>query len=148
MRTAHVSPASAAAALVISSALSGCYLASDGQARERKLTALQARQTELTTTLDSERERLTQLILRAEQEITRLQGVLTEAEAALRRNNADLAVRADQQDRDIAALRGQVEEARHQVETLRQELELVRQDLAAQIGALAAPAPASPAPRR
>ena len=63
--------------------------------------------------------------------------MLGEAEASLRRNNADLGVRMDATDKEGALLRGKVEETLHQIETLKQELQLTREDLAAQIAQLA-----------
>jgi chromosome segregation ATPase len=79
---------------------------------------------------------LAELIKEAESKVAAIQTMLGEAEASLRRNNADLGVRMDATDKESALLRGRVEETLHQIETLKQELQLTREDLAAQIAQL------------
>lgn len=126
-----------ASALLLIVAQTGCYLQRDGEALETRFTILEAKQADLSSTLETERNRLAVLIKEAESKVAAIQTMLSEAEASLRRNNADLGVRMDATDKDSALLRGKVEETIHQIETLKQELQLTREDLAAQIAQLA-----------
>lgn len=126
-----------ASALLLIVAQTGCYLQRDGEALETRFTILEAKQADLSSTLETERNRLAVLIKEAESKVAAIQTMLGEAEASLRRNNADLGVRMDATDKDSALLRGKVEETIHQIETLKQELQLTREDLAAQIAQLA-----------
>ena len=125
-----------AAALLLLLAHTGCYLQRDGEALETRFTILEAKQADLSNTLEAERTRLAELIKEAEAKVAAIQSMLNEAEASLRRNNADLGVRVDATDKETARLRGSVEETLHQIETLKQELALTREDLAAQIAQL------------
>lgn len=125
-----------ASALLLLFAQTGCYLQRDGEALETRFTILEAKQADLSNTLESERTRLADLIKEAEAKVAAIQTMLNEAEASLRRNNADLGVRMDATDKETARLRGSVEETLHQIETLKQELQLTREDLAAQIAQL------------
>lgn len=122
-----------ASALLLLAAQTGCYLQSEGAALETRFTILEAKQADLSNTLETERTRLADLIKEAETKVAAIQAMLNEAEASLRRNNADLGVRLDATDKASAQLRGKVEETLHQIETLKQELQLTREDLAAQI---------------
>jgi chromosome segregation ATPase len=126
-----------ASALLLIVAQTGCYLQRDGEALETRFTILEAKQADLSSTLETERNRLAVLIKEAESKVAAIQTMLGEAEASLRRNNADLGVRMDATDKESALLRGKVEETIHQIETLKQELQLTREDLAAQIAQLA-----------
>ena len=126
-----------ASALLLIVAQTGCYLQRDGEALETRFTILEAKQADLSSTLETERTRLAVLIKEAESKVAAIQTMLGEAEASLRRNNADLGVRMDATDKESALLRGKVEETIHQIETLKQELQLTREDLAAQIAQLA-----------
>lgn len=126
-----------ASALLLLVAQTGCYLQRDGEALETRFTILEAKQADLSSTLETERNRLAVLIKEAESKVAAIQTMLGEAEASLRRNNADLGVRMDATDKESALLRGKVEETIHQIETLKQELQLTREDLAAQIAQLA-----------
>ncbi len=125
-----------ASALLLLIAQTGCYLQRDGEALETRFTILEAKQTDLSNTLETERTRLAELIKEAESKVAAIQTMLSEAESSLRRNNADLGVRMDATDKETAQLRGKVEETIHQIETLKQELQLTREDLAAQIAQL------------
>lgn len=126
-----------ASALLLIVAQTGCYLQRDGEALETRFTILEAKQADLSSTLETERNRLAVLIKEAESKVAAIQTMLGEAEASLRRNNADLGVRMDATDKESALLRGKVEETINQIETLKQELQLTREDLAAQIAQLA-----------
>jgi chromosome segregation ATPase len=126
-----------ASALLLLVVQTGCYLQRDGEALETRFTILEAKQADLSSTLETERNRLAVLIKEAESKVAAIQTMLGEAEASLRRNNADLGVRMDATDKESALLRGKVEETIHQIETLKQELQLTREDLAAQIAQLA-----------
>jgi chromosome segregation ATPase len=125
-----------ASALLLLAVQTGCYLQRDGEALETRFTILEAKQADLSNTLETERTRLAELIKEAESKVAAIQTMLGEAEASLRRNNADLGVRMDATDKESALLRGKVEETIHQIETLKQELQLTREDLAAQIAQL------------
>jgi chromosome segregation ATPase len=125
-----------ASALLLLAVQTGCYLQRDGEALETRFTILEAKQADLSNTLETERTRLAELIKEAESKVAAIQTMLGEAEASLRRNNADLGVRMDATDKESALLRGRVEETLHQIETLKQELQLTREDLAAQIAQL------------
>jgi chromosome segregation ATPase len=125
-----------ASALLLLVVQTGCYLQRDGEALETRFTILEAKQADLSNTLETERTRLAELIKEAESKVAAIQTMLGEAEASLRRNNADLGVRMDATDKESALLRGRVEETLHQIETLKQELQLTREDLAAQIAQL------------
>jgi chromosome segregation ATPase len=125
-----------ASALLLLVVQTGCYLQRDGEALETRFTILEAKQADLSNTLETERTRLAELIKEAESKVAAIQTMLGEAEASLRRNNADLGVRMDATDKESALLRGKVEETIHQIETLKQELQLTREDLAAQIAQL------------
>ena len=125
-----------ASALLLLVVQTGCYLKRDGEALETRFTILEAKQADLSNTLETERTRLAELIKEAESKVAAIQTMLGEAEASLRRNNADLGVRMDATDKESALLRGRVEETLHQIETLKQELQLTREDLAAQIAQL------------
>jgi chromosome segregation ATPase len=125
-----------ASALLLLAVQTGCYLQRDGEALETRFTILEAKQADLSNTLETERTRLAELIKEAESKVAAIQTMLGEAEASLRRNNADLGVRMDATDKESALLRGRVEETLHQIETLKQELQLTREDLAAQIALL------------
>ena len=126
-----------ASALLLLVVQTGCYLQRDGEALETRFTILEAKQADLSSTLETERNRLAVLIKEAESKVAAIQTMLGEAEASLRRNNADLGVRMDATDKESALLRGQLEETLHQIENLKQELQLTREDLAAQIAQLA-----------
>lgn len=126
-----------ASALLLLVAQTGCYLQRDGEALETRFTILEAKQADLSSTLETERNRLAVLIKEAESKVAAIQTMLGEAEASLRRNNADLGVRMDATDKESALLRGRLEETLHQIENLKQELQLTREDLAAQIAQLA-----------
>lgn len=126
-----------ASALLLLVVQTGCYLQRDGEALETRFTILEAKQTDLSNMLETERTRLAELIKEAESKVAAIQTMLGEAEASLRRNNADLGVRMDATDKESALLRGRLEETLHQIETLKQELQLTREDLAAQIAQLA-----------
>ena len=97
---------------------------------------IEARQNEFTATFESDRERLTELVLRAETNIEELEGALVEAQAFLQRNNADLGARVDQQAADVSDIRGRIEESQHQLQLMREELELLREELDLRFGAL------------
>ena len=125
-----------ASALLLLVVQTGCYLQRDGEALETRFTILEAKQADLSNTLETERTRLAELIKEAESKVAAIQTMLGEAEASLRRNSADLGVRMDATDKESALLRGRVEETIHQIETLKQELQLTREDLAAQIAQL------------
>jgi chromosome segregation ATPase len=125
-----------ASALLLLVVQTGCYLQRDGDALETRFTILEAKQADLSNTLETERTRLAELIKEAESKVAAIQTMLGEAEASLRRNSADLGVRMDATDKESALLRGRVEETIHQIETLKQELQLTREDLAAQIAQL------------
>jgi chromosome segregation ATPase len=125
-----------ASALLLLAVQTGCYLQRDGEALETRFTILEAKQADLSNTLETERTRLAELIKEAESKVAAIQTMLGEAEASLRRNNADLGVRMDATDKESALLRGRVEETIHQIEALKQELQLTREDLAAQIAQL------------
>jgi chromosome segregation ATPase len=125
-----------ASALLLLVVQTGCYLQRDGEALETRFTILEAKQADLSNTLETERTRLAELIKEAESKVAAIQTMLGEAEASLRRNSADLGVRMDATDKESALLRGRVEETLHQIETLKQELQLTREDLAAQIAQL------------
>jgi chromosome segregation ATPase len=125
-----------ASALLLLVVQTGCYLQRDGEALETRFTILEAKQADLSNTLETERTRLAELIKEAESKVAAIQTMLGEAEASLRRNSADLGVRMDATDKESALLRGKVEETIHQIETLKQELQLTREDLAAQIAQL------------
>ena len=126
-----------ASALLLLVVQTGCYLQRDGEALETRFTILEAKQADLSSTLETERNRLAVLIKEAESKVAAIQTMLGEAEASLRRNNADLGVRMDATDKESALLRGRLEETLHQIENLKQELQLTREDLAAQIAQLA-----------
>lgn len=126
-----------ASALLLLFVQTGCYLQRDGEALETRFTILEAKQADLSSTLETERDRLAVLIKEAESKVAAIQAMLGEAEASLRRNNADLGVRMDATDKESALLRGRLEETLHQIENLKQELQLTREDLAAQIAQLA-----------
>jgi chromosome segregation ATPase len=126
-----------ASALLLLVVQTGCYLQRDGEALETRFTILEAKQADLSSTLETERDRLAVLIKEAESKVAAIQTMLGEAEASLRRNNADLGVRMDATDKESALLRGRLEETLHQIENLKQELQLTREDLAAQIAQLA-----------
>ena len=125
-----------ATALLLLVVQTGCYLQRDGEALETRFTIIEAKQTDLSNMLETERTRLAELIKEAESKVAAIQTMLGEAEASLRRNNADLGVRMDATDKESALLRGRLEETLHQIETLKQELQLTREDLAAQIAQL------------
>ncbi len=125
-----------ASALLLLVVQTGCYLQRDGEALETRFTIIEAKQTDLSNMLETERTRLAELIKEAESKVAAIQTMLGEAEASLRRNNADLGVRMDATDKESALLRGRLEETLHQIETLKQELQLTREDLAAQIAQL------------
>jgi chromosome segregation ATPase len=125
-----------ASALLLLVVQTGCYLQRDGEALETRFTIIEAKQADLSSTLETERNRLAVLIKEAESKVAAIQTMLGEAEASLRRNNADLGVRMDATDKESALLRGRLEETLHQIETLKQELQLTREDLAAQIAQL------------
>lgn len=135
MRIAHGGPL--LAALVFSGvALGGCYTKTAGNDLAVRVAAVESRQSQFTATFDDERQRLTELALRAEEQIDELEAALNQAQAFLQRTNADLGVRVDGQESDINSLRGSVEEAMFQNAQLRQELELLRQDIEIQLEAL------------
>jgi len=125
-----------ASALLLLVVQTGCYLQRDGEALETRFTILEAKQADLSSTLETERTRLAVLIKEAESKVAAIQTMLGDAEASLRRNNADLGVRMDATDKEGALLRGRLEETLHQIEALKQELQLTREDLAAQIAQL------------
>ena len=126
-----------ASAVLLLVVQTGCYLQRDGEALETRFTIIEAKQTDLSNMLETERTRLAELIKEAESKVAAIQTMLGEAEASLRRNNADLGVRMDATDKESALLRGRLEETLHQIENLKQELQLTREDLAAQIAQLA-----------
>jgi len=125
-----------ASALLLLVVQTGCYLQRDGEALETRFTIIEAKQADLSNMLETERTRLADLIKEAESKVAAIQTMLGEAEASLRRNNADLGVRMDATDKESALLRGRLEETLHQIENLKQELQLTREDLAAQIAQL------------
>jgi len=114
---------------VVALASTGCYLNSAGKELERQVAMIEARQNEFTATFESDRERLTELVLRAETNIEELEGALVEAQAFLQRNNADLGARVDQQAAEVGDIRGRIEESQHQLLLLREELDLLREEL-------------------
>lgn len=117
-------------------ALGGCFSKASGNDLGVRLAAVESRQSQFTATFDEERQRLTELALRAEEQISELEVALNQAQAFLQRTNADLGVRVDGLESDLSSLRGGVEEAMFQNAQLRQELELLRQDIEIQLEAL------------
>lgn len=107
---------------------SGCYLNSAGRDLERQVELVSARQDEFMATFDQERARLAELLARAEAQIRQLEAALTDAQAFLQRNNADLGERVDAQLAEINTLRGRVEEAAHQAQLIRDEIQLMREE--------------------
>lgn len=124
-------------AVLFISLLTGCYTNAAGEAVEVRVAALEARQSEFSSTFDEERERLNALALQAETQIEELEAALTDARAFLQRTNADLGVRVDGLESQLNELRGNLEESSFQNAQLRQELELLRQDIEIQLQALA-----------
>jgi len=107
----------------------GCYLAADGKDLEVQVTTIHARQEEFIAEFESERTRLTELALRAEENITRLQSALDEAQTFLQQNNANLGARVSELENQINTLRGRLEEAEHLRNQLNEEIVLLRSEL-------------------
>ena len=107
----------------------GCYLAADGNDLEVQVTTIHARQEEFIAEFDAERTRLTELALRAEENITRLQSALDEAQEFLQQNNANLGARVSELENQINTLRGRLEEAEHLRNQLNEENLLLRSEL-------------------
>lgn len=107
----------------------GCYLAADGKDLEVQVTTIHARQEEFIAEFDTECTRLTELALRAEENITRLQSALDEAQEFLQQNNANLGARVSELENQINTLRGRLEEAEHLRNQLNEEIVLLRSEL-------------------
>jgi chromosome segregation ATPase len=107
----------------------GCYLAADGKDLEVQVTTIHARQEEFIAEFEAERTRLTELALRAEENITRLQSALDEAQEFLQQNNANLGARVGELESQINTLRGRLEEAEHLRNQLSEEILLLRSEL-------------------
>ena len=107
----------------------GCYLAADGNDLEVQVPTIHARQEEFIAEFDAERTRLTELALRAEENITRLQSALDEAQEFLQQNNANLGARVSELENQINTLRGRLEEAEHLRNQLNEEIVLLRSEL-------------------
>lgn len=107
----------------------GCYLAADGKDLEVQVTTIHARQEEFIAEFEAERTRLTELALRAEENITRLQSALDEAQEFLQQNNANLGARVGELESQINTLRGRLEEAEHLRNQLNEEILLLRSEL-------------------
>jgi len=115
---------------------SACYLNASGKALERQVNTIEARQNEFMATFDSDRTRLTELSLRAEQRILELEVALNNAQEFLQRNNADLGAHVQLLGTQINELRGRMEELQHQNNLLREEIELLRQEMDIRMNAL------------
>ena len=123
-------------ACLIAPTFGGCYLARDGRALEAQMRTLEARQSELSSTFQGERERIESLLGAAESEIATLNAALEEAQSMLNRNNAGLGVQVDGIADQVAELRGLLETSQFNTQQLQQELELLRMDIEIQLNAI------------
>lgn len=109
--------------------LSGCVSASEGRRMRQDIETLDARLTELSASLQEDRQRLTSLIETAEAEIALLRGALDEAEQLVHRNSADFGQQLDTLASDLDGLRGQLEHADFRLNQLQEQLNLFMEDV-------------------
>jgi chromosome segregation ATPase len=98
------------------------------------IDTLDARFEELSTSLANDRQRLTDLLLTAEEEITQLREALDQAQTILQRNSADLGVQLDTLESDLQELRGQIEHTEFRLSQLEQQLMLFMEDIDMRLG--------------
>ena len=97
---------------------------------------LQTRVATLETQTEEQQKVLQESIQRADELTNVLDGKLAEAEELLRRNQADLGMRVDQVELEVAQLRGLVENAEYVATASTQELAELRSDLDSRLLAL------------
>ena len=114
--------------------LAGCVSSAEGRRMRQDIDTLDARFEELSNSLGNDRQRLTDLLLTAEEEITQLREALDQAQTILQRNSADLGVQLDTLESDLQELRGQVEHAEFRLSQLEQQLMLFMEDIDTRLG--------------
>lgn len=110
------------------SSLSGCYLASDGKAMERRVLQVEEQQAEFVSTFARTRDELTQLVSQAERQVSALRETLEEARTLLGRSSANLGAQVDGLEMQLKMLQGQLDEQRFGNEEVQRALETLRTD--------------------
>ena len=115
--------------LVAAWASTACVSASEGRRMRQDIETLDARFVELSSSLASDRARLTELIQTAEIEIEQVQVALEEAQGLLRRTNTDLGGQVEGLGQEIQELRGQLEHSDFRLNQLQEQLNLLIEDI-------------------
>lgn len=121
-------------ALIVSLLAPGCVSMWSGDEMREDIAALQAEQKATQESLESEKERLTEMISSARGEVKELQEVLKEARSLLQRNNADLGVEVQKNREQAGALYGKIEELEFKVGKIDQEIDLFKEDVDLRFG--------------
>lgn len=108
---------------------SGCVSAAEGRRIRQDVETLDARLTELSVSLQDDRERLTALLETAEAEIVLLRAAIEEAEQLLHRNTADFGLQLDALGGDLDGLRGQLEHSDFRLNQLQEQFNLFMEDV-------------------
>lgn len=122
------SPATAGAAAVIVSValLAGCATTSSVETLEKRVAHLEL-----------ERERLKAQMAQDMSRLTNLHGMLTEAEATLRRSGVKLGIRMEQVEEALPSLQGGVESVTFQLTSVKHGIEALKRELFDRLGATA-----------
>ena len=127
-----VSPRAPVIACLMGLALGGC--ATSGQLEEVELRV---------QVLELEREQLKAQMAQDVNRLKNLHGMLTEAEATLRRSGVKLGIRMEQVEETLPMLKGDMESLTFQLNVAKQSLDTVKQELFDRLGATAVYLPTS-----
>lgn len=108
---------------------SGCYLATDGKAMERRVLQVEEQQAEFVATFARTRDELTQLVTQAEQQVSALRETLDEARTLLGRSSANLGAHVDNLEEQIKYLQGRLDAQDFGREELQRALDTLRTDM-------------------
>ena len=114
--------------------LSGCVTASKGDRIEQEIMALQAQFSEIQKSMNDEKSRLTNMILKAEKEINSLNEVLEKATKIIQQNNTDFGYQLDEQRRELQVLQGRLEEIEFNLKQSVEEFSILREDINIKLG--------------
>jgi tol-pal system protein YbgF len=114
--------------------VSACVSTSTGDKMQQDIEAIRAEQNAMQENYDEEKSRLTEMIASAREDVSELKTVLKDARALLQRNNADLGVEIQNNRRELAELRGQVEQLEFKLAKAEQNLELFKEDVDLRFG--------------
>ncbi len=114
---------------LVSLPLVGCVTAGRGDKMEADIAALQTEMEALKSSISKDREKLNETLIKAQQDVERLESVLQEARNVLGRNSADLSADLEALRKAVDRLSGSLDVSKREFQQLQKAFELFQKDV-------------------